>query len=76
MCVCVCVRCLSQDVSCVEAHRVLVLELLARKGDYREAIAALGDLMAQLDQFEPHNHWLYHQTALSPARLVCVCVCV
>lgn len=63
-------RCLSLDVSCVEAYRVLILELLARNGDSQEAATLLGDLAAQLDQFEPNTHWLYHEAALSPARLV------
>ncbi|CAI8036176.1 Tetratricopeptide repeat protein 21B [Geodia barretti] len=62
-------RCLSQDASCVEAHRVLILELLARRGDHQETVTALGDLMTQLDQCEPRAHWIYHDTALSPARL-------
>ena len=63
-------RCLSQDASCAEAHRVLVLELLARRGDHTETVTALGDLMTQLDQCEPRTHWIYHDTALGPARLV------
>ena len=67
---CFSVRCLSLDGSCVEALRVLVLELLARRGNHLETVAVLGDLMAQLDQCEPRTHWLYHEAALSPARLV------
>ena len=54
----------------MEAHRVLILELLARRGDHQETVTALGDLMTQLDQCEPRAHWIYHDTALSPARLV------
>ena len=47
-----------------------ILELLARSGDYQEATTMLGDLTAQLDKYEPRTHWLYHQVALSAARLV------
>ena len=63
-------RCLSRDSSCLEAHSILIAEQLSQRGDYRSAASHLGDLTAQLDQSEPHTHWLYHQMALCPARLV------
>ena len=49
---------------------MLVLELLARQGDCEAAATRIGDLVTQLDQFEPRNHWLYHEVSLSMARLV------
>ena len=67
---CLSLSCLSHDINCLEATRVLILELLAMEGNYEEAAIRISDLIQLLDRFEPKNHALYHDMALAFARLV------
>ena len=67
---CLSLSCLSHDINCLEATRVLILELLAMEGNYEEAAIRISDLIQLLDRFEPKNHTLYHDMALAFARLV------
>ena len=68
-------RCLAQDANCIEATRMLVLNLLAKDGDYEQAASRIVDLIQMLDRFEARNHSLYHEMSLAFARLVrLVCV--
>lgn len=62
--------CLSHDINCLEATRLLALELLAVAGNHEEAAARISDLIQFVDRFEPKNHALYHDMALAFARLV------
>ena len=63
-------RCLSEDVNCIEATRMLTLHLLAREGRYSEAADKIGELIQLLDRFEPNNHALYYNMSLAFARMV------
>ena len=63
-------RCLGHDINCLEANRMLVLNLLAREGKYDDAAGSLSDLVQLLDRFEPRNHALYYDMSLAFARLV------
>ena len=67
---CFSLSCLSHDINCLEATRLLILELLAKEGNYEEAAIRISDLIQLLDRFEPKNHALYHDMALAFARLV------
>ena len=67
---CLSLSCLSHDINCLEATRVLILEHLAMEGNYEEAAIRISDLIQLLDRFEPKNHVLYHDMALAFARLV------
>ena len=49
---------------------MLVLNLLAKDGDYEQAASRIVDLIQMLDRFEPRNHSLYHEMSLAFARLV------
>ena len=63
-------RCLGHDINCLEANRMLILNLLAREGKYDDAAGRLSDLVQLLDRFEPRNHPLYYDMSLAFARLV------
>jgi hypothetical protein len=63
-------RCLGHDINCLEANRMLVLNLLAREGKYDDAAGSLSDIVQLLDRFEPRNHTLYYDMSLAFARLV------
>ena len=64
------IRCLGHNPNCIEAKRLLVLNLLAREGKYAEAAGSLSDIVQLLDLFEPRNHALYYEMSLAFARLV------
>lgn len=65
-------RCLTHNANCVEAHRMFILNLLAREGNYAEAAGNLSDLVQLLDLFEPKNHLLYYEVSMAFARLVLI----
>ena len=66
-------RCLNEDVKCIEAVRMQTLNLLACEGKYDEAADRIGELIQLLDRFEPTNHALYFDISLAFARMVSQC---
>ena len=68
-------RCLGEDVNCIEAVRMLTLDLLAREGKYDEAADKIGELIQLIDRFEPNNHALYFDMSLAFARMVSIILC-
>ena len=73
-------RSLILDMTCLEAHKTLVLNLLANEGRVSESAPKIGELIHLVDRFEPKNHSLYYNIALPFARLVSVvlyymCIC-
>ena len=67
-------RSLIMDINCIEAHKTLVLNMLANEGRVSEAATKIGELIHLVDRFEPKNHALYYSIALPLARLVSVCI--
>ena len=65
-------RSLILDMTCLEAHKTLVLNLLANEGRVSESAPKIGELIHLVDRFEPKNHSLYYNIALPFARLVSV----
>ena len=64
-------RCLSEDINCIEATRVLALCLLVRDGEYEQGAERVSEVLQLIDRLEPSNHGLYYDTSLAFARLVC-----
>jgi tetratricopeptide repeat protein 21B len=64
-------RSLIMDINCIEAHKTLVLNMLANEGRVSEAATKIGELIHLVDRFEPKNHALYYSIALPLARLSC-----
>lgn len=62
-------RALAQDGHCIEALRTIILFSLCQEGQYNEAAAKLGELIQQIDRFEPKNHKLCHEMAKCFSRV-------
>ncbi len=69
-------RCLSVDVNCIEAQRLLALSLLTRDGNFNEAAEKISGVVQLVDRCEPSNHGLYYNTSLALARLVSCYYCI
>ena len=69
-------RCLSEDINCIEATRVLALCLLVRDGMFEQGAERVSDVLQFIDRFEPSNHGLYYDTSLAFARLVCMYIMI
>eukprot|EP00057_Strongylocentrotus_purpuratus_P033961 XP_793431.3 PREDICTED: tetratricopeptide repeat protein 21B [Strongylocentrotus purpuratus] len=52
-------RALVQEPNCIEALRLIILQILCREGNYEEAAARIGELIQLIDRFEPKNAHIY-----------------
>ncbi|XP_046549679.1 tetratricopeptide repeat protein 21B-like [Haliotis rubra] len=62
-------RALGVDMHCIEAMRFTGLQWLCRDGNAAEAASVIGDLITNMDRFEPRNAYLYCNMAQVFARL-------
>ncbi|XP_022660212.1 tetratricopeptide repeat protein 21B-like isoform X2 [Varroa destructor] len=56
-------RALSMDTNCIQAQRYQVVHLLSKQNNVKEAQRRIHEVLASLDIAEPHNSWLYYETA-------------
>ncbi|XP_064471618.1 tetratricopeptide repeat protein 21B-like [Ornithodoros turicata] len=64
-----CNRAITHDPACIEAQIYVILHLICKSGDYKEASTKLHEITLNLGKAEPKNAVLHHETAQLLSRI-------